>query len=133
MASAIALGRAQLGPLTISGVRPGMSRAQVERLLPVGMDSRGGINFYQWPHSGRGCHCECPQIEVEYSADGVVLAVTGPVLERGGWPLAGPWESAETLESALGSRRPGLELNFRWQDGWKFRIGATGTLSQGSP
>ena len=126
MASAISLGRAQLGELTISGIRPGMSRTQVERFLPVRLDRQGLTSSYQWPHPGRGCHCECPRVDVEYSSSDIVLAVTGPVLERGGWPLAGRWESAEWLQSALGSRSRQVELNFSWHNGWKLESARLG-------
>ena len=99
--------RTQLGDYSVGGVRPGMTRPQVERLHPR-------------------------DIQVHYAPNGRVEEVSGTTLERGSWPLAGPRTPASFLEEELGApllqhkerasiqvphRR--LELDFVWADGWK--------------
>ncbi len=92
--------------LSVCGVRPGMTRAEVERVLDIPSDIGWGRWEYHRPHSGPGCHCECPRVLVVYDAHDVVKTVTGHELDQGFWIVArvgGPQPRFE-------SHQPGLTI-----------------------
>lgn len=85
-------------PFNVCGVRPGMTRAEIERLLEVRSEEGGLLEgpspdgLYHMKHSLDGCHCGCPRVRVTY-LDDVALSVTGHELRQGWWVLARPGDA----------------------------------------